>query len=37
MLNIFPIQYMYGAHTNAQGSKLDRAVKRANVNVLPSF
>ena len=24
---------MYGAHTNAQGSKLDMAIKRSNVSV----
>ena len=28
---------MYGAHTNAYGSKLDLEVKRSNVNVRPSF
>ena len=32
ILNIFPIQ-MYGAHTNAWGSKPDLAVKRSNINV----
>ena len=36
ILNIFPIQ-MYGAHTNAYGSKLDLAIKRSNVNVQPLF
>ena len=36
LLNIFPIQ-MYGAHTNAYGSKLDLAVKRSNVNVQQLF
>ena len=36
ILNSFPIQ-MYGAHTNAKGSKLDLAVKRSNVNVQQLF
>ena len=36
ILNIFPIQ-MYGTHTNAQGSKIDLAVKRSNVNVQQLF
>ena len=36
IINNFPIQ-MYGAHTNAYGSKLDLAVKRSNDDVRPSL
>ena len=36
ILNIFPIQ-MYGAHTNAQESKLDLTLKRSNINVHHHF
>ena len=36
ILNSFPIQ-MYGAHTNAQWSKLYLTVKRSNINVQQLF
>ena len=35
-INILSTQ-MYGAHTNAYGSKLNLTIKRSNVNVRPSF